>query len=62
MKFDKWIVTEASYPGNIGVEEMVRFYKVASKAEIREMEKAVERKNWQEFKDIIKRVLGVELF
>lgn len=61
MEFSKWVITEAAYPGNIGIEEMVKFYRVASKSEIKEMEKAVERKNWEDFKNIIKKVLGVEL-
>lgn len=61
MKFEQWKVYEASYPGNLGIEEMVKFYKTASKAEIKEMEKAVEKKDWQKFKNIIKKVLEVEL-
>ena len=61
MKFDKWVLTEAAYPGNMGIIEMVKFYKIATKQEIKEMEKAVERKNWEEFRAIIKKVIGVEL-
>jgi hypothetical protein len=61
MKFDKWIVTEASYPGNLGIEEMIRFYKIASKAEIKEMEMLVKKRNWDDFRALIKKVLGVDL-
>jgi len=61
MKFDRWMLTEASYPGNLGIEEMVKFYRVASKNEIKSMEKTVEKKDWDEFRKIIKNVLNVEL-
>jgi len=65
MKFDKWVLmeslTEASYPKNIGIIEMVKFYKVASKSEVKEMEKIVERKDWDAFRELVKKVLGVEL-
>jgi hypothetical protein len=61
MKFDKWILTEAAYPGNMGIVEMIKFYKVASKQEIKEMEKATEKKDWGKFREIIKKVIGVEL-
>lgn len=55
------MLTEASYPGNLGIEEMVKFYRVASKNEIKSMEKTVEKKDWDEFRKIIKNVLNVEL-
>lgn len=52
---------EAAYPGNIGFEEMVEFYNVASKSEITEMEKLIKRADWNKFKDLIKKVTGEEL-
>jgi hypothetical protein len=52
---------EAAYPGNIGFEEMVEFYKVASKPEISEMEKLIKKGDWNKFKDLIKKVTGKDL-
>jgi len=59
--FSKWILTEAAYPGNMGIIEMIEFYKKASKQEVKEMEKAAKKKDWDAFKEIIKKVIGVEL-
>jgi hypothetical protein len=65
MKLERYItrlnLNEAAYPNNLGFEELVKFYKVASDAQIRELEKIIEKGDWDEFKDIIKRVLGVAL-
>lgn len=52
---------EAAYPGNIGFEEMVEFYQVASKSEISEMEKLIKKGDWNKFKDLIKKVTGKDL-
>jgi hypothetical protein len=47
MKFKHYIVApgrkmdEAAYGGNVGFEEMVKFYQEASPSEIKEMEKIV---------------------
>lgn len=60
-KFNQWLLNEFSYPGNMGIMEMIAFYKKASKQEVKEMEKAAESKNWETFKKIIKNVIGVEL-
>lgn len=60
-KFDKWLITEESYPGNIGLMEIIAFYKKASKQEIKEMEKVAKKKDWEAFKKIIKDVTGVDL-
>ena len=35
-------INEAAYPGNIGFEEMVKFYKYAMEYEIEEMEKVIQ--------------------
>lgn len=55
------IIKEAVYSGNIGFEEMVRFYQVASPKEIKLMEKLLKSENWQKFKALIEKVLGVKL-
>ena len=52
---------EISYPGNIGFEEMVRFYQKADKGQIDKMEKIIKKDNWNAFKKLIKKVLGVTL-
>ena len=60
-KFNRWLLTEDSYPGNMGIMEMIEFYKNASKSEIKQMEKAAKHKDWDAFRTIIKDVIGVEL-
>jgi enolase len=52
---------EAAYPGNIGFEEMVEFYKVASKSEIAEMEKVIKKGDWNKFKELVTKVTGKDL-
>ena len=52
---------EASYEGNIGFEEMVKFYRSASDNEIEIMEKIIKRNDWNAFKKLIEKVLGISL-
>jgi len=52
---------EASYKYNIGFQEMVAFYDKANKSEIKHMEKLVKGNDWNGFKKLIKKVLGIEL-
>ncbi|GEM_PF-3006805 len=52
---------EASYAGNIGFEEMVKFYRSASDNEIEIMEKIIKRNDWNAFKKLIEKVLGISL-
>jgi len=42
-------------------EEMVKFYKVANDEDIKRLEKAILKNDWNEFKRIIKDVIGVAL-
>lgn len=64
-KFQKYILmpglSEAAYPGNVGFEEMVDFYQVASKSEITEMEKIIKKGDWNKFKQLIQKVTGKDL-
>lgn len=53
---------ELSYSDNIGVIEMVKFYQIATPSQIKEMEALVKKKDWNSFKALISRVLGVNLF
>lgn len=54
-------IKEAVSAFNIGFEEMVKFYNQASPKEIKQMEKIVKSNNWNKFKALIKKVLGVDL-
>jgi enolase len=61
-KLKKYITTnEASYSGNLGFEEMVKFYDKASDDEINKMEKFLKNDDWDGFKKLIKKVLGILL-
>ena len=60
MKSFKFLL-EASYKGNIGFEEMVRFYRKADKAQEKEMDAAVKKNDFVAFKTLIQLVLGVTL-
>jgi len=60
MKSLKFLI-EAAYKGNIGFEEMVKFYTIATKAQEAEMDKAIKSNNWEKFRKLIKTVLGTEL-
>jgi len=55
------ILNEVAFGGNIGFEEMVKFYQKATPAEIAEMEKVTKANDWAGFKKLIKRVLKVKL-
>jgi len=52
---------EAAYPGNVGFEEMVKFYKLADKSELKQMEKVLDKEDWKGFKNLIEKVLGEKL-
>lgn len=52
---------EAAYPGNIGFEEMVLFYKDASKAEEKQMAEIIKKGDWDAFRKLIYKVTGKKL-
>lgn len=52
---------EASYEGNIGFQEMVQFYQVATSADIKKMENLIKNNNWNGVKFLFKKILGVTL-
>ena len=62
-------LTEASYQGNIGFEELVMFYNKATKQQIEQLEKFLKSlddntltdKEWNEFKQLIKKVTNITL-
>lgn len=54
-------MNEASYKGNLGFEEMAKFYQKANKQQIEELEKALKHNDWDWFKKLIKQVLSIVL-
>ena len=64
-KFKKFIVMpgldEAAYPGNVGFEEMVKFWQMASDKDLVKMQNAIENSDWNEFKRLIQKVVGTKL-
>lgn len=60
-KLKDYMITEAAYPGNVGFQELVKFYNVASKRQIDEMEKVIKAEDWDGFKKMIQKVLNVKL-
>lgn len=66
MRFKHYIIEpgkldESSYSGNIGFEELAKFYKVANKEQKKEMDKILEKEDWNAFKDLIRKVVGTKL-
>ena len=54
-------LSESPYKGNLGFQEMVSFYRSASDEEIDLMEKIISKGNWNGFRALIKKVIGVVL-
>ena len=54
---------EATYPGNIGFEEMVQFWKNAEKGDLKKMDKLLSKPkpDFNDFKELIRDVVGTEL-
>ena len=52
---------EAAYPGNIGFEELVHYYKADSEKEIKIIEKMIKNSDWNGFKKQIQKVLDISL-
>lgn len=66
MRFKNYIlapenVNEASYQGNIGFEELAKFYQVANDEEIEQMENILKNEDWASFKQLIYKVLRTRL-
>ena len=55
------MLIEAAYPGNIGIMELINFNQRATPAERQEMKRVIEESDWNRFKELIKKVLGVDL-
>lgn len=54
-------INEASYPGNIGFEELVEYYRKATKKEEKIMKDIIRKEDWAGFKAQILKVVGVKL-
>jgi hypothetical protein len=52
---------EASYKGNIGVMETVKFYQMANKAQIRRLEQLIARRSFDQAWKLIQTITGVTL-
>ena len=52
---------EVVSPNNIGFEEMAKFYQKANPQQIKHMEKVIKAEDWNGFKLLIHKVLGVKL-
>lgn len=61
MKNFRQLITEASYPGNIGFEELTKYYSVANKSQIKIIEDIIKRADWEAFKKQIQNVLKIKL-
>ena len=55
------LMNEAAYPGNIGFEELVKYYQIANKKEVRIIEDLIRKEDWSGFKVQIQKVVGVKL-
>lgn len=54
-------LSEAAYPGNIGFVEVCQFHKKATPEQEKLMDEIMEKEDWDAFKELIKKVLKVEL-
>lgn len=61
MKLKQYIINEAAYPGNIGFEELVKFYQIASESDIKKMEEIIKNEDWDGFRLLIKKIIHVSL-
>ena len=52
---------EASYPGNLGFEEMVEFWEKASDQDIKRMNKIADKGDWVSFTKLIRAVTRKKL-
>lgn len=52
---------EAAYKGNIGAIEMIQLYQKASKKEIKELEDIIKKEDWDAYKKLVKKIIGVNL-
>ena len=61
MRTHEKYMDEAAYQGNIGFQEMVEVYRKATNAQIKLIEKAVKAADWNTYKELVEKILGVKL-
>jgi hypothetical protein len=54
-------IGEATYVGNVGVTELVKFHSKATPQQKKQLQSHIQNKNHKEFRNLIKQVTGVEL-
>lgn len=52
---------ERSYKGNMGFEEMMKFYDVASNSDIKKLETLIDKNKTEEAWDLLQQVTGINL-
>lgn len=55
------IISEAPYAGNMGYEEMMKFYEVATSREIKTLEKLIDADKTEEAWKYVQKVTGLKL-
>ena len=55
------LVLEISYHGNVGLHEMVQFFKVASPEEIKKLEELMDINDLDNAWELVQKVVGVRL-
>ena len=61
MNFKTFLAIEASYPGNIGMMEMFKFYQVASEDQKKYMKELLSKKLFDKAWELLQQVTGVKL-
>ena len=54
-------MNEASYEGNLGMEEMFRLYQKATDKQLEKLEKIMKNEDWEGFKELVYEVIGKRL-
>ena len=54
-------IDEATYVGNLGVTELVKFHSKATPQQKKQLQSHIQNKNHKQFRNLIKQVTGVEL-
>jgi hypothetical protein len=56
-----WPLSESAYSGNIGIMEMMKFYRVATEQEKDLMKSYLDKDEYDKAWDLLKKVTGVKL-
>jgi len=61
MKTFRTFVNEASYEGNMGAMEVMKFYQSATDSQIEKLERFIARQDWSKAWQLVQKVTGVKL-